>query len=310
MEYIVSAGAAWETIDMNIRSHGTKMSPVEGDKVREGYNLFEGIEEVSAQVKSFRDGVLVFEFSGEVVTLQPGHIWHTPMRGKNNPHIQESVSYLVSVLGKPDPSKEEKYVNEAVSILDKMRKNAAEEWHPVWKNIPLAKEYLDILLNRLPLRGNHIDASGITVLCDAIFLEDLLDQRDTPRLCLEFLQLRKLAQQARTANDEKFDQQHYLGVIEADKLQNRLDLFISPTVSMDWWVDYVHAHLRFDPVERTPEWEEVVYEVEKECDRRLKHEPRGMGFCFSYWSTKQAVLKKYGIDWQTPSQMNPRVMFD
>lgn len=310
MEYIVSAGSNWETIDMNIRSHGTNMKPVDKDKIREGYNLFEGIEEISAEVKSFRNGVLVFEFSGEVVTLQPGHIWHTPMKGKNNPQIQESVSYLVSVLAEPDLSKEEEFVNKAVSLLDQMRKNAAEEWHPVWKNIPLAKEYLDILLNRLPLRGNHIDASGITVLCDAIFLEDLLDQRDTPRLCLEFLQLRKLADKARTANDEKFDQQHYLGVIEADKIQNRLDLFISPTVSMEWWVDYVHSHLLFDPVERTPKWEEIAYEVEKECDRRLKNEQRGMGFCFSYWSTKRSVLAKYGIDWQTPSQMNPRVYFD
>ena len=100
--------------------------------------------------------------------------------------------------------------------------------------------------------------------------------------------LKKQAHQARTADDEQFDQQHYLDETEADKIQDRLERFINPSLP-------VESHLRFDPVERTPKWEELVYEVEKECDRRLKGEPRGMGFCFSYWSTKKAVLKKYGI---------------
>ena len=68
--------------------------------------------------------------------------------------------------------------------------------------------------------------------------------------------------------------------------------------------------LRFDPVERSERWEECIYEVEKECDRRLKGERRGMGFCFSYWSTRKAVLARYGIDWKSPAIMNPHVMFD
>jgi hypothetical protein len=50
--------------------------------------------------------------------------------------------------------------------------------------------------------------------------------------------------------------------------------------------------------------------VEKECDERLAGEHKGMGFCFSYWSTKKAVLAKYGIEWDSPATMNPRVMFD
>ena len=71
------------------------------------------------------------------------------------------------------------------------------------------------------------------------------------------------------------------------------------------------GHLRTDPVEYTWEWEKIYYDVEDELDRRLANVPRQMGFCFQYWAMKRELLmEKYGIDWRTPSQMNPRVMFD
>lgn len=71
------------------------------------------------------------------------------------------------------------------------------------------------------------------------------------------------------------------------------------------------GHLRTDPVEYTREWEKIYYDVEAELDRRLANVPRQMGFCFQYWAMKRELLmEKYGIDWRSPSQMNPRVMFD
>ena len=76
------------------------------------------------------------------------------------------------------------------------------------------------------------------------------------------------------------------------------------------FIERYQRHLKFDPVERTPQWEAMYYEVERECDRRLGDTPRGMGFCFAYWSTLRQVLHERGIDWRSPSEMNPRVMFD
>lgn len=67
----------------------------------------------------------------------------------------------------------------------------------------------------------------------------------------------------------------------------------------DWGKEY-GVMLKFDPVERTQEWEDCIYDVEVECEKKLKGESRGMGFCFSYWSTKRAVLAKHGIDWCSP----------
>ncbi|MDE6443176.1 MAG: hypothetical protein K2K64_01955 [Muribaculaceae bacterium] len=69
--------------------------------------------------------------------------------------------------------------------------------------------------------------------------------------------------------------------------------------------------LRADPVEYTWKWEDIYYEVEKRLEDRFANAPRQMGFCFRYWNAKRDLLKEeYGIDWRSPSQMNPRVMFD
>lgn len=313
MEYEVKVGCSWQTNDMGIANNGTYMRMVATEKLVPGYNLFEILgKEMRVDVISFKEGKLVFRFfdDDEPVTVTPGHIWHSPVIRMDNPYLYEAESYLVSIKEKQTPTDEEKTVKRILTLIKRMRKNAKEDWHPVWKNIPLAREMYELLNKSFPIEGQHIDATGIMACCDAIFLEDLLNTRDVPRLCLEFLQLRKLAMKAQTADDEPIDSSHVLGVPEADRIQNELDFYIDPTVTMEWWVDYVNAHLLFDPVERTPQWEEIIYKVEKECDRRLKEESRCMGFCFEYWSVKRAVLAKYGIDWSSPSTMNPGVMFD
>jgi hypothetical protein len=68
--------------------------------------------------------------------------------------------------------------------------------------------------------------------------------------------------------------------------------------------------LKVDPVQATEKWEEIIYDVEIELDVQLKDEPHGMGFCHSYWSAKRAALARRGIQWRSPSMMNPKVMFD
>lgn len=71
------------------------------------------------------------------------------------------------------------------------------------------------------------------------------------------------------------------------------------------------GHLKKDPVEYTRKWEEIYYDLEDELNERFESVPRHMGMCFRIWSVKREILKdKYGIDWHSPSQMNPRVRFD
>ena len=55
----------------------------------------------------------------------------------------------------------------------------------------------------------------------------------------------------------------------------------------------------------------VEKEVEKKVEKILKDQPRGLGFCHIYWRTKKRVLSEdYGIEWLTPQECNPGVMFD
>ena len=66
-----------------------------------------------------------------------------------------------------------------------------------------------------------------------------------------------------------------------------------------------------DPVELTPEYLAIQDELEAELRELLKDCPRGLGFCHIYWSAKKRLLKeKYGIDWQSPAERNPMILFD
>ena len=51
-------------------------------------------------------------------------------------------------------------------------------------------------------------------------------------------------------------------------------------------------------------------QMERVCAERLKDYTRGMGFCHFYWNVKKDVLRKCGIEWKSPSEMNPEIDFD
>lgn len=71
------------------------------------------------------------------------------------------------------------------------------------------------------------------------------------------------------------------------------------------------GHLKHDPIEWSAEYESIIDEAEKKIESKLEGHPRGMGFCFEYWSTKSYVLHNdYGIAWRSPAIMNPGVIFD
>jgi hypothetical protein len=68
-----------------------------------------------------------------------------------------------------------------------------------------------------------------------------------------------------------------------------------------------------DPLEKDPRYAEIFKKIDSEVDQALaKHPLKGrMGFCYTIWETKKRILKEnYHIDWQTPAELNPQVMFD
>ena len=68
--------------------------------------------------------------------------------------------------------------------------------------------------------------------------------------------------------------------------------------------------LKKDPVEWTAHWEEVIDEADRMTEEKLKDHPRGMGFCHGFWHERQKALRKLGVVWRCPTEMNPGTMFD
>ncbi len=186
-------------------------------------------------------------------------------------------------------------INRLGGIFEKMVENY-NTFGMQWANIPLAKEALAIL-KELPesLEGEYeTPAEKADIVCQ---MADHVEESYTPRLCIE---IREYAAQL-YGEDRDEDNEEALG---------RLRDYINPELPMEEYCEKHQKMLRFDPVERTEEWEKVIYDVLLECDRQLEGEIRRMGFCFMHWSAMRSVLAEYGIEWNTPGMMNPGVMFD
>lgn len=163
-----------------------------------------------------------------------------------------------------------------------------------WRNIALGRIAFGMLC-KLP---DAVPGEFETPAEKAGILTIMLDQMDqllSPRLCID---MRKEIGRL-TPGDE--DNARELAMLRD---------FIDPSMTMEEFCKKYNKRLLFDPVERTEDYENAILEVEAECNAALKETPRGMGFCFAYWSEKRRILAEHGIEWRSPAAMNPGVMFD
>lgn len=196
--------------------------------------------------------------------------------------------------------KEKNTADRIIALVDIMRENSED--CRMWKNIPLAQECI-MLLKEMDDREESPRSKAMA--CNAIC--DQLPEYDVPRFVLGILlyEREQLEQSGEVGNDDC----PTLKDVDYD-IQRLNDYIDIEHVSMEEFLKRHQRHLKFDPVERTSQWEEIYYDVEQECDLRLGDIPHGMGFCFSYWSTLRQVLAERGISWRSPHEMNPGVMFD
>ena len=191
----------------------------------------------------------------------------------------------------------EKLVEQILANVDVMRKNAEEM--RIWKNLPLAKETFELIKQV----GDDEGPLGRAMGCEMVV--EKLSEYDAPRFTLEMLRYELKQLQMSEEQSEDLTEE------EVQKHIEELERFIDiDHVSYEDYMKRSSRHLDFDEIERTPLWEKINYQVEAETDKLLGDEPRGMGFCFGYWSAKRGVLAKRGIEWRDPHQMNPRVLFD
>jgi hypothetical protein len=66
-----------------------------------------------------------------------------------------------------------------------------------------------------------------------------------------------------------------------------------------------------DPIEDDPRLRRVVAKARRQAELELDDWPEGMGYCFVLWGEMKRILREeHGIDWRTPGEMNPNVLFD
>lgn len=163
-----------------------------------------------------------------------------------------------------------------------------------WKNIGLGREAFGLMLS-LP---DNYPGEYETPADKANLLSQMLDQMietESPRFCIAVREEMERLNPGDSANG---------------KALLMLRDYIDTSIPMEDFCKRYRRHLKFDPVERSEEYERVIPEVEREIAKELRGIPRGMGFCFAYWSAKKAGLAKRAIEWNSPAYMNPGVMFD
>ena len=201
----------------------------------------------------------------------------------------------------------------ANELIDRMSRN--NEDGNIWRNIPLVREFIHELKDVAPFRSEIINPAYKAHWIACMLENDYIDKRETPRLFQSMCELYRLYRDFEDPSDfddylqEHFDKNYFRQV---DKwIYSFAMIVLDPQWehALQCW-NGLGGMLKVDPVQATPEWENVIYDVEKEVDEELEDEPRGMGFCHSYWSAKRAALARRGIEWRSPSAMNPRVMFD
>lgn len=198
-------------------------------------------------------------------------------------------------------------------LVERMGRNTDEG--NLWKNIPLMREIIHEFKDVAPFRSENINPVYKAHYIAGLLENGYIDKRETPRLFQSLCELYRVYRDFESPSDfddflkENFDR-YYFRTIDR-RIYNFAWISDDPQgkVALDCW-DSLGGMLKVDPVQATQEWEDVIYDVEKEVDEQLKDEPRCMGFCFSYWSAKRAALARRGIEWRSPSAMNPRVMFD
>jgi hypothetical protein len=69
--------------------------------------------------------------------------------------------------------------------------------------------------------------------------------------------------------------------------------------------------MKHDPLEDHPRLRRVVEKARREAELELNDGREKLGYCHRVWELqKQILCEKYGLDWKTPQEMNPGVLFD
>lgn len=299
------------SMDMGIGNRSKRWTRILAEDLEVG-NVFD-IDGQELTIMEIDENEMKFEYRGKTFSVnRQWQVLGTPEFGIPNERISMQGRYIFFFSN--DSDLEFDWQEEhAADLVSQMNSNLEEGL--LWKNIPLVREWIHEMKDIAPYKSASINPTYKAHFISKILENDYIDKRETPRLFHSLCELYRVYVDFPYASDyddflnENFDKYYFR---EVDRWIYKLAWIVDnpqSKIALDSW-NGLGGMLKVDPVQATPEWENVIYEVEQELDEQLKDEPRGMGFCHSYWSAKRAALARRGIEWRSPSAMNPRVMFD
>ncbi|MBR5335459.1 MAG: hypothetical protein IKV23_04215 [Bacteroidaceae bacterium] len=193
-----------------------------------------------------------------------------------------------------------KYLNNAMFLCIGIAEENLEKQDNIWENAGLAREFLEYsghllqfehTVNAVPHAANKMAECII----------------DHPRLRLKIMRVGLEA-----LHYIEMNTMHELSITEDLRDVIRIyekNIAAADSGKFDGIVQ--EGHLKSDPIEWTAQWEEVIDKADEIVYKRLGDYPRGMGFCHALWHERTTVLREqFGIEWRSPSAMNPHVIFD
>ncbi|TVZ41437.1 hypothetical protein P886_0783 [Alteromonadaceae bacterium 2753L.S.0a.02] len=67
----------------------------------------------------------------------------------------------------------------------------------------------------------------------------------------------------------------------------------------------------FDAKETEQKYKDIFFDVDLLVERKVGNVERDKDFIIEFWRQKKTVLKnKYGIDWKSPSELNPEICYE
>lgn len=170
-----------------------------------------------------------------------------------------------------------------------------------WENAGLVREFLSIA-TRLEDYDHLLDS--LHACCER--LEETLFEH--PRLKVELMKLHRSVLNRICVLHEPGPE----GLLEDichEISEHESNIFFADRMQPDMIRNT--GHLKKDPVEWTAEYENAIDDVHRKAYENLSGHPHGMGFCFAFWIEKSRILlSEYNIEWKSPQQMNPNVLFD
>ncbi len=240
--------------------------------------------------------------------------WNPNFKGKESEKYEEAyeiimtaVPYLVKAereawaLEKereknPDYPKERK-LRELARKMESYTKGSRR-----WKNIGLMEEAFNLTRS---LSDNVLDCYSNKAE-KAVFLNTLLNCSRWYDNVSQNIEIRTYIDGILSELSDEEKKKYLKTMGENSRMLEKCRLYKDRSVSVDEFCERYEIADRFDPIERTDEWDSVIYGLYKKVSEKLGDSNNyGRNYDSMVLKERKRYLAKYGIEWKDRIEMNP-----